>query len=299
MKRMAEQLKNQLRRSLKANSHVILVEQWNEGQQILGIYFREEDSVGIFMNLPEIENSQEESFMEAEQWLKNFRRLMEKEQLKRTPMLEDVKDQLLVGVVNQKWESGYNVSCRFLNLICIFFMIHEQTEYTAVRMVDEKWLNDWGITKEKLMEIAIENIHRFSSVMVPLEEVILEIVETELRSGEREDMLTELLAGIREQPSEVQIYLLASKSITFGANCILDKRILEKTAAVFQKDLILLPSSIYEFLVVPCNRENKEDQFLYLTDLLQHLNKEFKNEEEKLSDQLYYYERLTGELRMI
>ena len=60
------------------------------------------------------------------------------------------------------------------------------------------------------------------------------------------------------------------------------------------KDLFLIPSSIHEWLYLEDKGELTAEE---LTELLRAVNREVVEEEEVLSDQLYYYDGKKGEMR--
>lgn len=83
--------------------------------------------------------------------------------------------------------------------------------------------------------------------------------------------------------------------MSYGANAILFETELDKAAEHAGDDIYILPSSIHELLFVKA----KEHDEAALLETVKEVNETTVDEEDFLSDNLYHYDRITKELRLI
>ena len=88
-----------------------------------------------------------------------------------------------------------------------------------------------------------------------------------------------------EGEPEHKIMIATTEGLMYGAGVILYPGFLEQISG--GKDLFLIPSSIHEWLYLEDKGEITAEE---LTGLLRAVNREVVEEEEVLSDQLYYYD---------
>ena len=96
---------------------------------------------------------------------------------------------------------------------------------------------------------------------------------------------TEYEEDIQQQ---VPMYVLSNKSRVHGAACILYPDILKDFAAVVEKDLYVLPSSIHEVILLPAEGTEDSEQ---LKLMVHEINESQVEDEEVLSDSVYFYRR--------
>lgn len=133
----------------------------------------------------------------------------------------------------------------------------------------------WGVDEDTLYRHALENTRRlYPARLVTLAEVVQEM--TGIRVEEKTEMYI-LYRGNREYP---------------GASAMLDISILKEFAAG-HGDLYILPSSIFEVLLVPVANPVSTDPAFY-TDMVRDVNRTQVEPEEVLSDNVYLYHADTG-----
>lgn len=141
--------------------------------------------------------------------------------------------------------------------------------------VTDRHFGLWGVDEDTLYRHALENTRRlYPARLVPLAEVVQEM--TGIRVKEKTEMYI-LYRGNREYP---------------GASAMLDASILEEFAAG-HGDLYILPSSIFEVLLVPVANPVSTDPAFY-TDMVRDVNRTQVEPEEVLSDNVYLYHADTG-----
>ena len=89
---------------------------------------------------------------------------------------------------------------------------------------------------------------------------------------------------------DIRMYILTNEFRTNGATTLLYEGILEEIAGMFDSDIILLPSSIHEVILVPAA---SGDEYLKQLDdfsaMVKEVNETELADEEILSDHAYYY----------
>lgn len=92
-------------------------------------------------------------------------------------------------------------------------------------------------------------------------------------------------ASLWEQEDQLHMYIISNKSHMHGASSVLNRKKLESLARVYGVDqLIVLPSSIHEMLVMPYSDEM---DLKYMNKLVREVNAEEVLPEERLTDQAY------------
>lgn len=141
--------------------------------------------------------------------------------------------------------------------------------------VTDRHFGLWGVDEDTLYRHALENTRRlYPARLVTLAEVVQEM--TGIRVKEKTEMYI-LYRGNREYP---------------GASAMLDISILEEFAAG-HGDFYILPSSIFEVLLVPVANPVSTDPAFY-TDMVRDVNRTMVEPEEVLSDNVYLYHADTG-----
>lgn len=165
---------------------------------------------------------------------------------------------------------------RYLDLAIVFyFIVNENKDGQMTALVRNEHLKIWGITEETLIQLATENTPRIlPASLIPLEETL-------------EQLDTFHLLPQEELPS-VHLKVLTNNRGINGAACLLYPEILKNFADEMQDDVILIPSSIHEVLIVP------KKQALPLHDLnamIQYINQTEVPPEDRLSNHVYCYSR--------
>lgn len=95
---------------------------------------------------------------------------------------------------------------------------------------------------------------------------------------------------------KLSLYILTNHVNLHGAAEILGEGVLEEVADRLESDLILLPSSVHEFLVLP---DNGAFEAKKLIRLLREINQTMLLKEERLSDNVYVFRRETGRVSIL
>lgn len=95
---------------------------------------------------------------------------------------------------------------------------------------------------------------------------------------------------------ELTLYVLTNREKIFGASAMLYSEKLKELADRFGCDLLILPSSVHEVLIVPDDRKREYDYYRWM---VKEVNTTQVDPEEILSYNLYRYDRKKEEIEEI
>lgn len=171
----------------------------------------------------------------------------------------------------------------YLDLSIIFYLcisVDEKGQMSA--LIKNEHMEKWDVTVEELYKEAKVNTplllpHEFSS----LTDVMMNLMDT-LEKKETIEALSIL--------NEPKLYILTNNSGVNGAASILYPKVLSDIADQFKRDLIILPSSIHETLLVPYE-EQLNMSVEEMSEMVQSINCNEVPVEDRLSDHVYRYMR--------
>ena len=156
----------------------------------------------------------------------------------------------------------------YLDLAVIFYICEsDESDSYYYCLIQSVMLKAWGVTVEELFEKAKKN----TPCLFPA------------KSYQFSDL------GLPQ--SDVPMSILTNKSQIYGAVVILYDGILKKIAEKTGTNLIILPSSVHEVLVLP---DSAEMDFENLKEIIQQINSQVLEEQEILSDHPYRFIKETG-----
>ncbi len=117
-----------------------------------------------------------------------------------------------------------------------------------------------------------------------MSDVMKSIAQEQLGTDYREDFIDELMSS----PDASPLYVLTNSSGICGACALLYPDQLKNFADMLESDLVILPSSIHEVLLVPYDDHISFDE---LAHMVSHINRAEVPVEDRLSDQVYLYSR--------
>lgn len=149
----------------------------------------------------------------------------------------------------------------------------QEDEELGMFLITGEHLKQWGVTREEVITLALENTPRlFPPTCRAMEEVL------------------------RLSLPGVPMHVISNASELNGASAILYPQVLSDLAEQLDSDLYLLPSSIHEFIVVPYQEEYDVSA---LQETVREINRVCIPDEDILSDEVYLYERKTNIIRMM
>lgn len=168
----------------------------------------------------------------------------------------------------------------WMDLAIVVFVLLEVSPYgTATVLVRKEHLEIWGLTEAQLFDEAKKNTPILLPYQFcPMRKLLQEICPYAVDEGEEE---------------EESLYVLSNKLRSFGAASMLYDGILEKVGQKLGENCYILPSSIHEVIVVP---ESKSPVKQDLEEMVREINETQVEEEEVLSDRVYYFSRKENRL---
>lgn len=205
--------------------------------------------------------------------------------------IDELKDNVIFVLVNteQNRELLANVPSKpFQDLSVIFRWVMSQNANGMLgSIVTTSMMEAAGLTAESLMEHAVENTKR----ICPPKVISMQKAMMEVNPENFEPELVELLEQMEEDPKETT-WIITNEAGINGASAMLYEENLHKLAEKMGTDMYLLPSSIHEWLAVSVDKEKPE----VLADMVQEINMENVRLEERLSNNVYHYDK---ELRKV
>lgn len=159
---------------------------------------------------------------------------------------------------------------RFMNLAVVFYcLIERESNYNATALIHNSHLGLWGVSESEIYSLARKNTPNLLPYRITR---IDEVVDIPKDSCREDDMM----------------YILTNDSGINGAASLLYDGVIDEFAERFAADVIVIPSSVHEVLLVPLKEEYDVSE---LNMLVKEVNNTIVDEEETLADNVYIYRR--------
>lgn len=224
---------------------------------------------------------------------------------------EAVKNRIIYRLVN--YEKNKEMlqlipHFKFLDLAIVFHCIvkKDSNEIGTIRITHD-WMREWGITKEELYRIAESNTPRIFPVCIRTMEEVMEdiirqdvaqvfnhysveslpVISEQCKEEAMEDMICSLMKELKKKDS-LPIYVLTNTCGMNGAGTLIYKDVIWRFAEEYQSDFYILPSSIHEVLLIPCDMTLEKNA---LKEMVSDINGTQVPKEDVLSNEVYTYNR--------
>ena len=156
---------------------------------------------------------------------------------------------------------------RFLDLAKIYYVDCQIGETSGSILIYHTHVKEWKITEDELMAAAEENTPRlYPAKLQPLSSAL----KTENDTG------------------TVPMFVLSNTGNQNGAAAVCYKDVLESFSQKTEDDLVILPSSVHETILLPLQKSNNMDS---LREMVCDINRTVLDRSEFLSDNVYIYSR--------
>lgn len=204
---------------------------------------------------------------------------------------------------------------KYLDLAIVFYcLIANDTFGNATILIRNSHCDIWKITAEKLYENAKQNTPRLlkyelKNMKEVMKELFSDNLKKEIRHTNRQnkneeadfemgeewiaDVVAQMVKSSKGDSEDIPMYVLSNQSRIHGAACILYQDIMKNFADCLGKDIYILPSSVHEVILVPAGKGESVKQF---SDMVREVNETQVEEEEILSDCVYFYSRKNQEI---
>lgn len=200
---------------------------------------------------------------------------------------DNIKDKLVVRLVNYKTNEDIlstmpHIKYLDLAIICCINICDDGTI-----KVTNQFLETWETSRDELFDIAMKNTPN----VLPVDGRNMFEYMDELMGGEK--VYHEGLDVF--DASFMNLYLLSNTEKLFGSSTILYDGVLETLAAQANSDLVLIPSSVHEWLIMPYDSSMDMD---VLMGMICDVNATEVKQDETLSDHPYIYRRYTKQVEI-
>lgn len=182
----------------------------------------------------------------------------------------------------------------YLDLSIVFYLFLEENEYGHMTaLIYQNHMESWGTTMEELYQLASVNTPRLLHADVKsMDDVMKELAQAKLGDDYDEAFIDELL-----DPSDTPpLFVLSNSAGLNGACAILYENLLKNFADSLEQDLVILPSSIHEVLLIPYTEDICFEELL---EMVHHINLTEVPVEDRLSNQIYYFDRIQNQVTLI
>lgn len=166
--------------------------------------------------------------------------------------------------------------CRFYDLAVTFYcLLYADSENQASILVHNEHLALWDTDTDTLYQLARQN----TPELLPYQVMPMQALLKELSPDLCEPACTDF---------DVPLYVISNCYRTNGAAAVLYDNTLYQLAQQLDSNLILLPSSIHEFIVLPVEDAADLEAFNHMVS---EVNETQLADEEVLADHAYFYDR--------
>lgn len=146
----------------------------------------------------------------------------------------------------------------------------------------------WGMKPEDLYQIALGNLEKTEVVFKTMYDVLYDMVPNDIREIFTEEELA-------QWNDNNMMYVLTNKQMLQGASMILNHTAMERIVEKMGDNIIVLPSSVHEVLLLPdCGKMSKFD----LQCMVREVNTTQVQRDELLSNSVYRYTLQNGLVEM-
>ena len=176
---------------------------------------------------------------------------------------------------------------RFLDLAKVYYVVLELDNGNGTTNIYNKNMEMWGVTQELLEKIASENTQKYLPSQV--EDITNEIKRIVKNSGCEDDYIEEMLETTKDDKCQC-MYVMSNPQRTYGAAVLCYQESLRKFAEEKESDLIIIPSSIHEIILL---KGSDKENISELREMVKEVNNTELSKDEILSYSIYYYDRNT------
>lgn len=178
------------------------------------------------------------------------------------------------------------------DLAIVFYYAMEEDRFgKATILIRNSHLKMWGIDKNTLYEHAKSNMAQLlPEELIPIKKLLHELLSQGLKVD-----ITENEIELPKRADSI-MYVLTNRDRIFGAASILYSEEMKKLTHKYNKNLIILPSSVHEVILVP--DEGIVENSFY-KNMVKEVNDTQVEPEEILSYSVYYYDRITDTIKIL
>lgn len=209
--------------------------------------------------------------------------------------LDNVQHNILYAVVNTEANREFleNAPHRQLQDLSVVYRIrlgNDEYGKEISMKINNDIMNQMELTEQNLFDLASENTNRiYPAKAVSMEEQIREILQRQGMDNETIDVLVDARM-LRESP----LWVVKNDAPVGGAAIIANTDVFDELSQKIGDDLYIIPSSVHEVLVMPAGQNDA----LKLADMVLDINRTETLLADRLSNQIYKYDKENKEITM-
>lgn len=219
---------------------------------------------------------------------------MAAESLKESPMFdlefEAQKDSIVYRLVNYKKNQvklEEMPHIRFLNLAITFYCnVACEEDTVSMLPITNQLMEFWNVDVKKLLQLA----HRNTPIYFPM---VYSSLQDLMKMALETDHPDAVYAPL---DSTINMHVISNKQGVNGASVLLYEQAFQRLVEKLGGKVYILPSSIHELILVPCEEEIDHVQ---LNKLVREVNDTQIPYEDILSDHAYYYSSELGRFQVL
>lgn len=213
--------------------------------------------------------------------------------------LKVAKDKIIFQLINteQNKEMLKDMPHReFQDLSVIYRIVVRITDYGYDSVpITNHVAESMEVPEEELFSLAYKNTQRiFPMEIESMEKAMIRML---MDDGMPEELVEEMAKQMAEDMEEdhVEMYVISNDVRLNGATCMLYEEKLHELAEKLGSDMYILPSSIHEVIAIPANGVSPKE----LADMVRDVNRTQVELEDRLSNQVYQYDRLSRKVTLV
>lgn len=140
----------------------------------------------------------------------------------------------------------------------------------------------WEVSTEELYDLAINNSRRINPPqLTPMNDIIYRMKKEEFEEAFGEDA-REVFDSIFQDTNFM--FVASNKNNIYGASVILDKDFMQEVQEKLEKDLVIIPSSVHEVIILP---KSDELSYEHLLSMIEQVNDNEMCPQDRLSYELF------------
>ncbi len=202
-----------------------------------------------------------------------------------------LRDRIVYSLIRTSTNKGFLEdvpSVPYLDLSIVFYLYLEESRFGQMKaLIHNCNMVKWGTTADELYFLARYNTPRLlPEELKTMRQVLKEMAKEHLGEGYKEEVMDALLP----EHEKVPMYVLSNATGVSGAAALMYPNALKSIADEMGKDLVILPSSIHEVILIPYDEGTVPEE---MDRMIYTINREQVPLEDRLSDHAYLYSRDT------
>lgn len=216
---------------------------------------------------------------------------------------EKVKDNLYYRIINYQENIKLLRNMPYkkcLDLAKVYYVVVDSPEFgKGTILVNKEHARVWGVSEDELDRVAKINTEiKLQPTVNNIKDIVKKHLMYLFEEGKKDGKIPE----VAEMPDidnseEYPMYVVTNRHNYYGASVLMYTEFLKTVSDVMRDDLIIFPSSVHEFIFMKSEVALQVDYFI-LKEIVENINAEVVDPEEYLSNNMYFYDRHKGELRI-